>query len=658
MRKALSTLGILGIGLLLSVALAAPAKPGRKVQDPHYGDVLFYFFQDDYFEAITRLTAARLQGRAEAHAEDGDLLLGGMLLSYGQLDQATALFRRVLDNNAKPAVRDRAWFFLARAAYDRGALAQAEEALTHIGSSLPVRLAAEARILHAQVLMEQTRYDEAADILNGWTGPSDWASYARFNLGVALVRAGRPEQGLPLLAQVGSQISDDPEQLALKDRANVALAYTQLQGGQPEAARTALQRVRLEGSDSNKALLGLGWAESALGRDQEALVPWLELQKRSLLDPAVEESFLAVPYAMGRLHANSDAAQHYELAIKVFDDESQRLDASIGRIRDGKLLAALLAADKTERKADAKAGAAGGRPDDKSAAFEGFGSGLRLDQLPGTDESRYLLYLLASRPFQEGLKNYRDLRFLHDNLARWSSDVAVFSDMLATQKLAYERRQPAVQTALKAADLEAIEQRRAQLAARLETIRSQDDAIGLASTEEGRQWAKLDSIAQRIDALGEVPEAAGLREQVRLLQGVLRWNLDHAYPLRVWQQTRAQAGLDAAVEQARAQRQAVETAQQSIPGRVAGFAQRIGEQTPRIAALQKRTDSLLQRQQAYLQKLAIDSLEQYKQRLYHYGVEARFALAQIYDRAASHEPPAAAEPSVAPPAAPPAGPVR
>jgi hypothetical protein len=46
--------------------------PPQDVKDLHYGDVLFYFFQDDYFDSITRLLAARqldriphTQGEAE-----------------------------------------------------------------------------------------------------------------------------------------------------------------------------------------------------------------------------------------------------------------------------------------------------------------------------------------------------------------------------------------------------------------------------------------------------------------------------------------------------------------------------------------------------------------------------------------------------------------
>ena len=37
------------------------------VQDLYYGDVLFYFYQGDYFQALTRVDAALELGRVEHH---------------------------------------------------------------------------------------------------------------------------------------------------------------------------------------------------------------------------------------------------------------------------------------------------------------------------------------------------------------------------------------------------------------------------------------------------------------------------------------------------------------------------------------------------------------------------------------------------------------
>lgn len=603
--------------LLSGASLAAPATAGRKVEDLHYGDVLFHFYQGKYFDAITRLMAARQVGRAQAHASDADLLMGGMLLSYGQSEQASALFRKVLDSGAQADVRDRAWFFLARSAYDRGALPQADEALGHVGKALPERLEAERQLLQAQVLIEQNRADEAATLLGAWKGPPDWASYARFNLGVALARSGRTPDALAMLELVGGAAADGPEQWLLRDRANVALGFAAIQAKQPETARTAFTRVRLEGRYASKALLGLGWADSALDHDREALVPWTELRRRALIDPAVQEAFLAVPYAMTRLNANAQAASEYERAITTFAAETERLGRSIAHIRTGELLTALLATDA------------------KSADLDALGTGLRVDTLPDSDESRYLVYLLASRPFQAGLRNYRDLRFLRDNLAQWSGDIAVFSDMLSAQKLAYEQRRPAVHAALQQIDLDAIDRQRAETAQRLAAIERTGDAEGLANVREVAQLATLERLGQRAQTLGDTPEGLAIREQLRLLKGVMHWDLDHDYRLRLWRQQRAQAELDDAARHAREQRHAVEQAAAGIPARLAGLGERVDAQAPRIAALRNETDRLLKRQQKMLQDLAIRELEQYQDRLQRYTVEARFALAQIYDRAAA-----------------------
>ena len=72
------------------------------------------------------------------------------------------------------------------------------------------------------------------------------------------------------LTAVGTLNSGQPELLALRDRANLALGFAYLQANQPEQARVPLERVRLNGAYSNKALLGLGWADAATGDYQ----PW------------------------------------------------------------------------------------------------------------------------------------------------------------------------------------------------------------------------------------------------------------------------------------------------------------------------------------------------------------------------------------------------
>jgi tetratricopeptide (TPR) repeat protein len=119
---------------------AAIDPDGVVVRDPHYGEVLFYFYQDDYFPAIVRLSAAQQQQQLNNHLEQSELLLGGMYLSYGQHLDAADIFHRLLADNVQPEIRDRTWFFLAKIWIQRGYLDKAEDALERLSDDLPDNL--------------------------------------------------------------------------------------------------------------------------------------------------------------------------------------------------------------------------------------------------------------------------------------------------------------------------------------------------------------------------------------------------------------------------------------------------------------------------------------------------------------------------------------
>ncbi len=118
--------------------LAAPAKnvkpdpnglPPQDVKDLHYGDVLFYFYQDDYFDSITRLLAAQQLDRIPHTQGEAELLLGGLYLSLGEHVEAGRIFEALLKQNVSEAVRNRAWFYLGKVWYQRGYLQESEARL-------------------------------------------------------------------------------------------------------------------------------------------------------------------------------------------------------------------------------------------------------------------------------------------------------------------------------------------------------------------------------------------------------------------------------------------------------------------------------------------------------------------------------------------------
>jgi tetratricopeptide (TPR) repeat protein len=183
---------------------AIPGLPAVKVQDLHYGDVLFYFYQQDHFDALVRLAAYRDQDRLAEHARDADLLRGGLYLSLGQHREAREIFERLLSDAATPQdVRNQAWFWLGKVLYAAGLYEDSDHALRQAAGTLPEDMEAERHLLIAQGLLYRQRYEQAIAELSGWQGPRYWLAYGQFNLGVALVRAGEAERGLALLDAVG-----------------------------------------------------------------------------------------------------------------------------------------------------------------------------------------------------------------------------------------------------------------------------------------------------------------------------------------------------------------------------------------------------------------------------------------------------------------------
>lgn len=620
-RSSCLTAGVL-LGLSLGGASASRADEtdAKTVEDLAYGEVLFHFYQDNHFTALTRLLAGIERNELPSHADDADLLLGGLYLSYGQHQLAGSLFEQVLEQSVDPIVHDRAWFFLAKVWHQRGYLPEADSALGRIRGELPANLESERRMLHAQVLMEQSRFDEALARLQAWHEPRDeWVGYAKYNIGVALVRLGRIDEGARVLAEIGALDASDHKLNALRDKANVALGYAWLQAERPLEAKPSLQRVRLNGPYSNKALLGVGWSDAEQQNYQGALAPWIALRGRDMLDSAVQESLLAVPYAFSQLGANKQAADYYVDAIEAFNREIVRLDASIAAINDGRLIDDLL------DRADA----------------DGSGWYWRLDDIPESTESRYLYELLAAHRFQEGLKAYRDLTFLSENIEEWAESLSVFDDILDTRQRAYDQRLPTVDASLARMDLDEMAQHRVALESRLLEIERSEDVAALGTAEQQRLWRELTAMQPQFDWLGDEPRAASLRDKQRFLKGLLEWDLRRDYRARLWAQQRNLRDLDLEIKEARRRHQHVEAARAEWPRQFAEQSARIATLRPRVAGLQAAAQQTLARQREFLQGLAVEELQAQRARLNTYIVQARFALASIYDRAAANASPAA-----------------
>lgn len=606
------------------VPARAPHEAGtpQVLAAPHYGDTLFHFYQDRTFTALTGLMVSQHFGRIAPHDDEAEVLRGGMLLSYGLHDEAAAVFARLIENQATPALRNRAWYFLARVRHQRGLNAQAEEALARITGPLPGTLEDERRLLQAQLLMAREDYAGAAALLDALQADPKAAPYAglyaRYNLGVALVKTGDVAKGHALLDAVGQTPAPNEELRSLRDRANVALGFATLAAKQPREARLALQRVRLNGPSSNKALLGFGWAAAELKDPQLALTPWTELAGRGAAggaDAAVLEARIALPYAMAELRAYGSALNGYEQAAASFEQENRALDESIAAIRAGTLVQGLLA---------------------ENADAQGMNTSAGIRALPQMPHGAHLAPLLAGHAFQATFKNLRDLQFLDANLAQWQDSLGVYTDMLDNRRRAYAEKLPAVRASTGAADIAALAQRRDALAAELARVQAEADVTAFANERESgllQRLARGQATLQATAGQASVELPADTAERLRRAAGALQWQLTQEFSARGWEATKALRAASAGLDRAREQDAALARAQQEEPARHAAFAARIAALAQQVAALRPGITQAAQALQVQLQDIAVAELQAQQERLTVYAAQARLAIAQIHDQA-------------------------
>lgn len=604
-------------GMPASQQAVASAPLPAAVKDPHYGAVLYEFYQQNYFSAAVNLLTARQLKRLKHHDADSELLLGGLYLSYGLHTEAEEIFKKLIDKGAAPEVRDRAWFYLGKIRYQKQLFAQAEEALSRVGDALDESLQEEFRTLKANLLMAQKKYTEAATALQGLmrTEGENKANYARFNLGVALIRAGREKEGTELLRQVSELQSKESDQKALRDKANLALGFTLIKTA-PILAKDFFRRVRLKGPFSNKALLGLGWAEVELQRYEQALVPWAELASREKTDPAVFEAMLARGNALERLRAFPQAMQSYSNAIVVFEQELSALNDTVEAVKKGRLWADLLS----------------------QVSRNEMGWFWEAELLPDTPEARYLPMVMAEHGFHEAIKNLRDLWFLDRNLARWVNEVPALEDMLALRRATYEEQLNKLTPEQTLNHVLDVRTSRDIYADELEKIGNRKDAFALLTGKEKKLMDRLSKVEERIWRLSNQPgrhtrRMDSFRDRYRLYKGLLEYEVETTYAIRYWKVKKSLNSLDAELEKTLERQNSLQRTRGTTPSNFDIYEQRIKGKRQRIADLRKEIKVAFDEQQHQLQEMVDVELDRLRLRLVDYLDQARFSLAHLQDMA-------------------------
>jgi len=608
------------MSLALAAAAACPAIAGD-LRDLYFGEALYQAYQGQYFDALERLDPELAQHRRvdepeldslQYHIKQADFSVGDFELRYRMHLRAGRAIKAVLDADVDQPVKNEAAFRLARIEFQKDQPEDALHALERIQGTVPDGIRDDVEFLRANVFLALGRPADAVEVLKRVQTAESLKGFVAYNLGIALMQAGHGPEGLRQLDKAGQIEGRQAGTAAIRDKSNMVLGSVMLRSEDFPHAQLAFDRVRLDGPYSNGALLSTGWAGVSAHDYGRAVVPWGMLVSRDSTDAAVQEAKLALPFAYSKLRAYGRAALLYGQALDSYGQELEKVDASLRSIRAGNFLTALL---REEIKQDNV-------------------WVVRLRTLPDTPETFYLTELMASNDFQTALQNYLDLEDLHRRLITWQGGFDAFEDLIRLRRANYEPLLPQVDAKFRELDSQMrlrLEQRD-HLQKRLQDILTAPRPALLATADERVALERLRKIETALKDMSDA-ECAALQVRVQNLQGVLTWRLYTEYPQRLTQAHKNLHALNEDVRMLQEQYTAFVRARQAAVHSYSGYDQSISRLRTRVGEALEHVDTLLARQGHVIEAVAIEELDTRRKRLEAYQIQARYAVADSYDRA-------------------------
>jgi hypothetical protein len=610
---------------LLALSAVSQAAAGRSapeaVKDLYFGEALYDAFQGNWFDAVARLDTELKQyhdldeperDTLHFHINQAEFDVGDFELAYRMHHRSGRAISRVIEGHVAEPVRNEAIFRLARIYFQKDQPVNALHAVERIKGEVAPDLRDDLAFLRAQILMANGRNEAAAQILKSLQNAKSLEGFCTYNLGIALLRDGKAQEGRRWLDRTGLIKGDSAAALAIRDKSNLVLGSKLLEERHLDTARQVLDRVRLSGPFSNRALLGAGWADAFQEHFDRALVPWSILASREVTDASVQEAMLALPYAYGKLNVYSKAALLYGSALEKFSAQIDRLGESIKSIREGYFLKALV---REELKQDAD-------------------WVVKLRELPQSPETYYLLDLMASHDFQESLKNYLDLEELRRKLETWETDLEAYEELIARRRAYYQPLLPAVDRQFRQLDAQMrlrLEQRD-RIEQRLKAMLVVPRPDYLATSQERVISERISALEQRLTTGGKsLPE--GIAARIRRLRGVLHWNIFTQYDRRLTEAHQHLRDLNHEVELLKKQYTAFVRTRQAATQSYEGYDDELRRQRFRIREAREKVGALMARQGHMLETMAVNELSRRRERLSEFQIKARFAMADSYDRA-------------------------
>ncbi|MBY6191062.1 hypothetical protein KUV22_11575 [Microbulbifer agarilyticus] len=647
---ALALTGIIaGAGTCVAQGEPAPqnaAESGKQkfqqAQDMRYGAALYHYFQGNTFDALSTLMVSDLRGGISHHADNADLIRGGISLAFGLERQAATLFEQQLQKAVDEANHQRlarfrqiAWMKLAELNYRHQNWDTAAQQLEKSGAIHETTLTLNLAIRNGDL-------DQAAQLLR----MADLAVAERVlghnNLAAAFARdedfpaaAAEYQRAADLVDTVTLDKDLDAELreelYILRDKARIGAGYALTLQGDYAAAAEEFRRVRLDTPWSADALLGLGWASVNGQMHTQAVDALGYLIRQNPLLPQVQEALLALPYTY-------EALDRPKLALRTYQSAEQQYQRALTDLNNLHSAAAKLQFAEIDGDEKIDLQRYGWLEDAETPAL------IRMNQ-------HYLLQMMQSDRLQLQLSELRDLQQLRRVLDRWQQRLPEFHTLIEERE---QRRLSIVQahdSAQYDQQVQIAEQQLDELQASLRRIESEKDSLALLATQTGETSEFLQMLReaeQRYARLSAAGKTSNYQQQtLARARGILQWHASEQYHQNLWEKRKTIDALegtlvDAARNQRKVARIAAEAPQLNLlSGSVDDAGLRINQQRNAI----DRASAVIETQiRADLQS----ALGGARDRVEQYIAHTRLAIARIQDAAMQgHYDLPAAEPTTA-----------
>tara|TARA_R110002072_G_scaffold172728_1_gene326968 strand:- start:50260 stop:51966 length:1707 start_codon:yes stop_codon:yes gene_type:complete len=247
-----------------------------------------------------------------------------------------------------------------------------------------------------------------------------WAAYAYYNLAIAYSETSRDKTSALRALKIADSFNkkNTKEAKSLNDRINLAAGKIYLDAEKYDFAIPFFKKIHLDSESAPAGLYLNGLALLESGDFRAATQSWHSLKTYPVVDQAVAEAYLAIPYAFERSGYISQTLEAYLDASNTFELELEKIDKLDNLLKEHSVAKIFL----------------------ENNEIDGLEWFLAKDVVKNTTLAVYHKYIVQDSALYDQFRLFSELSMLKNSLDFWSSQLTVFDESLSNKKKTYKKQ--------------------------------------------------------------------------------------------------------------------------------------------------------------------------------------------------------------------------